>query len=373
MQANPFTQFKRLLAGSGYFQYYLAFGNGNLRQEEWADHAKHLPPALEPLARLFLLGQALDAQAVAGLIGEEIFQALADAGILRSEDGKCRSEYLLACFNSIPFFCNFNAHLKPPAVYFGPDSVALGTFHIPHKDGVGLDLCAGSGVQAMNMARHGLAQITAVEINPVAARVAELNLRLNGLQEQIRLFNLSVEDFAAQDPERYDCVLFNPPFVPVPNTMNFPLVGGGGEDGLRIVKQILAAYLPRLNPGGSMEFLGFGLGRDGDPFFVEEFRKIMRDNPPCRGTVLLTGRIKLAPGNQGYDMMIFRSALNTQLHLDYTYQAFAQHFANLGANELYFYSARLENAAPQGDMLNVLNLAREIYQMDITRDQTWMR
>jgi HemK-related putative methylase len=72
-----------------------------------------------------------------------------------------------------------------------------------------LDMGTGSGIGAVFAARRGY-RVTAVDVNPHAVRCARLNAALNGLEERIevRLGDL----FAAVEGERFDLVLFNPPF-----------------------------------------------------------------------------------------------------------------------------------------------------------------
>lgn len=73
-----------------------------------------------------------------------------------------------------------------------------------------LDLGTGSGVGALFAARH-THRVVAVDINPAAVRCARANAVLNGLDERIdvRLGDL----FAPVTGERFDLVLFNPPFL----------------------------------------------------------------------------------------------------------------------------------------------------------------
>jgi HemK-related putative methylase len=73
-----------------------------------------------------------------------------------------------------------------------------------------LDMGTGSGVCAVFAARHAR-RVVAVDINAAAVRCAEINARLNHLEHKIdaRLGDL----FAPVGAERFDLVLFNPPFI----------------------------------------------------------------------------------------------------------------------------------------------------------------
>jgi HemK-related putative methylase len=70
-----------------------------------------------------------------------------------------------------------------------------------------LDLGSGSGACGIAAACHGC-QVTAVDINPSAVRCTRINALINEVQLDIRqgdLFNPVVD-------ERFDAVLFNPPY-----------------------------------------------------------------------------------------------------------------------------------------------------------------
>jgi len=73
-----------------------------------------------------------------------------------------------------------------------------------------LDLGTGSGVCALFAARHAR-RVVAVDINPAAVRCAGINARLNHLEHKIELRHGDL--FAPVSEERFDWVLFNPPFL----------------------------------------------------------------------------------------------------------------------------------------------------------------
>jgi HemK-related putative methylase len=72
-----------------------------------------------------------------------------------------------------------------------------------------LDMGTGSGVGAIFAARRG-AQVTAVDINPDAVRCARINALLNDLSDKIVV--LEGDLFAPVTGQRFDMILFNPPF-----------------------------------------------------------------------------------------------------------------------------------------------------------------
>jgi release factor glutamine methyltransferase len=72
-----------------------------------------------------------------------------------------------------------------------------------------LDLGTGSGVGAFFAARRG-ASVVAVDINPEAVRCARINALLNHLDERIEVRQGDL--FVPVHGQRFDLVLFNPPF-----------------------------------------------------------------------------------------------------------------------------------------------------------------
>ncbi|HKI02451.1 MAG TPA: HemK2/MTQ2 family protein methyltransferase [Thermoanaerobaculia bacterium] len=72
-----------------------------------------------------------------------------------------------------------------------------------------LDVGTGSGAGAVFAARRGF-RVTAVDLNPEAVRCVRVNALLNGLED--RIDGRQGDLFAPVAGERFDLVLFNPPF-----------------------------------------------------------------------------------------------------------------------------------------------------------------
>jgi methylase of polypeptide subunit release factors len=364
---------RKLLNTTGYMHYYMAFGNGNRRQDDWHEHASKLDETLRQLVGLLLLNEKSSKTAANALLGTGVYQDLCKAHILVEEGEHVSTNgHILVAYNSILFFCQYNLHFEPPAVYFGPDSTATGDFHIPTEGGgTALDLCSGGAIQAMNIATR-YDHVYAVEINPKAVSTAEYNIALNALQDKIKVINASVQDFAAQDNNEFDFIVFNPPSVPIPPELKFPLPGAGGGDGLKLVKDILKLYLPKLKTGGAIEFLGFGLGSNGDARFTRDFDTILTENQ-ASGHILLTGKINLKQCNWFYDAIVLRGALNsTDTRVDLSYKIFSDHFSRLDVNELYFFTMRMEKGKSKKEQpVTVIDLAKNIALGSIILSQPW--
>lgn len=72
-----------------------------------------------------------------------------------------------------------------------------------------LDMGTGSGIAAIVAARLGY-RVIGVDLNPEAVRCARINVLLNNLEDRVEIRHGDL--FAPVAGERFDLVLFNPPF-----------------------------------------------------------------------------------------------------------------------------------------------------------------
>jgi carbamoyltransferase len=108
-----------------------------------------------------------------------------------------------------------------------------------------LDLCTGSGIQAVQLAGSA-ERVVAVDINPRAAAVAQFNARLNGLENlDVRVGDL----YAPLRGEGFDVIIANPPFVASPYA-NAPSYHSGGTRGDRVLRRIINGLTSHLSEGG---------------------------------------------------------------------------------------------------------------------------
>lgn len=122
-----------------------------------------------------------------------------------------------------------------------------------------LDLCTGSGVLAISLAKElPAARVVATEISEPAVAIARRNAERNGVADRvdIRLGDLS-EPVAG---ERFDLVVSNPPYIAsavIPTlsaeVKREPLLAlDGGPDGMTFYDRICAAARIHLEPGGAL-------------------------------------------------------------------------------------------------------------------------
>lgn len=120
-----------------------------------------------------------------------------------------------------------------------------------------LDLCTGSGCLAIVMAHvFPNAHVVAADLSPDALDVARRNVSDYGLEEQIELVRSDVFNGLAE--RHFDLIISNPPYVTAQAMDSLPaeylheprMALASGEDGLDVVRQIIAHARQHLNPGG---------------------------------------------------------------------------------------------------------------------------
>lgn len=108
--------------------------------------------------------------------------------------------------------------------------------------GSALDVGTGSGIGAIFAARRGF-QTIGVDLNPEAVRCARLNVLLNRLEERVSI--RAGDLFAPVVGERFDLVLFNPPFYRGVPRHNFDQAWRATDVFERFVAGLPAALAPR--------------------------------------------------------------------------------------------------------------------------------
>lgn len=119
-----------------------------------------------------------------------------------------------------------------------------------------LDMGCGTGIVGLHCAKAG-AQVTSVDINPLAVECARENASKNGLDIEVVLSDLFLDlegDF--------DVIAFNPPYVPDVIEGDIQRSWAGGEDGVRVLERFLQEAPTHLNRHGRIYVLLSSMMRD---------------------------------------------------------------------------------------------------------------
>ena len=118
-----------------------------------------------------------------------------------------------------PFhFSNFSVQ-QPEGVFpVGSDALLLGRWANIDAGPRILDVGAGTGVVSLLLAeraaaRYGQAfEVTGVELNETAARIASRNFEASPWRDNLRLAHEDIRDYASRRAEAFDLIASNPPF-----------------------------------------------------------------------------------------------------------------------------------------------------------------
>lgn len=270
----------------------LSFGHGTDNAYDEAAylilHALHLPPdRLDPFLDARLTRQ--ERLAVANIIEQRVVRRV-PAAYLTHE----------AWLGDFRFYVD--ERVIVPRSYFA-ELLAVGlapwVTH-PERAHDALDLCTGSGCLAILMA-HAFpnAAIDAADISPDALAVARRNVDSYQLGDRIRLVQSDL--LANLDGRRYDLIICNPPYVTASAMAALPteyrrepaMALGAGDDGLDVVRRLLATAAAHLTPEGLL-LVEVGHNRHlADAAFPElSFNWI--DTPSGEGKVFLISCADLA-------------------------------------------------------------------------------
>ncbi len=211
---------------------------------------------LGDLVRFLLLRVVMEEERLRKLFGEKCFDALVRLGVLVSRGQDWASRLQLYSVDGLYVatdhrFMIFSEDrlVESPVMYIGLDSMGL-VHAAPRYPGEKvLDLCSGSGVQALVASRY--AQDTVgIDLNPRAIRFARFNAQLNGIRNA-RFVEGDL--YSAVPGQAFDVILANPPFVPSPEEgLKFR---DGGAQGENVLSRIVAGAASHLKPDGKLHIV----------------------------------------------------------------------------------------------------------------------
>lgn len=274
--------------------------------EEVARRFPALDDTLATAIRVFTFGEPAKPGALESGLGRELVEAALLCGLLRYDERhdhfdtggftlvtRLGQHFVVSANPYYPSFAPSNA-----AVYMGPDSYTLANaLHARSAtlpaSGEALDLCCGSGIAGQSALTHRADLTwTGIDLSADAVAAAGFNATLNGVADRYRPRQGDL--FAPVRGRRFDLVVANPPFIPVPDGLDFPVYGAGGEDG-RLVLAPLLEHLPEhLNDGGRAVIYGEGIGRDGRLLLEDDVEALQNGGWDVTVTVIAEAPIESA-------------------------------------------------------------------------------
>jgi methylase of polypeptide subunit release factors len=259
---------------------------------------------------------------LAARVPGEILLTVEELGLVNRIGDRIEPSYRLVSHLGLWLFCE---NVSPSAMfYYGNDSAELSRV-LEGAEGAVLDLCSGVGTQALVCARTAT-RVTAVEIEPLAAKLFWVNAAMNGLSDKVELLNGDLLDPVAG--RKFDVISCNPPFMPVAPGVRYPRFADGGGDGLEVVRRLAAGLPEALAPGGRCEVIGAVLGNGAGPDLAA-FHKMATDS-----RLAITIDCRTCEELEGKTM---RQLVGTALNggSEDVEEAFRSHFASLQATHLY--------------------------------------
>lgn len=140
-----------------------------------------------------------------------------------------------------------------PLVYEPAEDSALLAKNLEVKKGDEvLDIGTGTGIQAIVAARKG-GHVLAVDINTKALRLAENNASANGAGNIV--FRKSDLFSNIGEKEKFDLIVFNPPYVPSKEGDMHARSWAGGKGGREVMVQFIRRAHAHLKEGGRIQLL----------------------------------------------------------------------------------------------------------------------
>ena len=145
-----------------------------------------------------------------------------------------------------------------------------------------LDLCSGSGVLGIS-ATPCSSEVTGVDINSKAVSYACDTAILNGVQGKCNF--LLGDLYQPVKGLKFDLIICNPPFVPLPFDYRMFLSADGGPDGMDVVRRVIGEAADHLVNRGRMLLITMSLGNESEPLVYSYLRKAFK---PMRSSIVST-------------------------------------------------------------------------------------
>lgn len=232
------------------------------------------------IVSFFLLGNSSNAGKLEAAIGKNNLSFLLESGyaIQRGVEIEPNNYVLLPIMGKLfvvnPPYRRMKSDKKIPILYVGSDSLKLISYVNKRHDLKVMDLCSGAGILGLSLIDF-CSSVDFVELREDVINALYFNLYINDVEmDKVNVIQSDLFDNIKDN--RYDYILNNPPFVPVPDGEFLPDCGAGGEDGLLLVRRILEKADQYLNPNGRLYMVLESIGNFEKPVVIEEFERYFR-------------------------------------------------------------------------------------------------
>lgn len=239
---------------------------------------KKLADEKQKLMSFLLLGEPITKTILDKYLSNRCLLYLYEEGIMNCDETDYWFNNFVITSHQNCFFLVSTPYYYPtcqntvPSPYIGIDTYWLTNTIINYVHGTVLDLCTGSGIQAI-ISAQSCEKVYAVDLDEKALTIARFNSYLNGVQNKITFFLGNLYEPIPADI-KFDFILSNPPFIPMPERIDdYPISGAGGDDGLKIVRQIYNGYLKYLKKNGQGLMIGQAIGNKEKIFMCDEMQE----------------------------------------------------------------------------------------------------
>ncbi|MEV7098323.1 methyltransferase domain-containing protein [Amycolatopsis sp. NPDC051045] len=209
-----------------------------------------LAPGQRTLFRMFRLGETVDDTAFHQAFPAEVAAALLAGELVENGPRGWRSADLLVVpaqrmllITGIP--AGYPTAVRAPKAVFDLSTSFVAAALPASLAGCRvLDVCSGTGIQALLCAARGAREVLGLELNESAVTIARANAVLNGLADRVR-FRRSDLLTALEPGERFDFVVANLPYAPALDPVRRPSTVA--EIGNHLLWPLLADLPPHLS------------------------------------------------------------------------------------------------------------------------------
>lgn len=285
------------------------------------------------LIRLFYLGESVNPDCIDDRV-QNLTSGLVNMGFLERES---KTRFLTSNYLIMPYYGKymiidyFPEKKRQFDIYLGDDSFDLVHYCSDLYGNKALDLCTGSGIQALFLTDR-FNEVTGCDINSRVARLFDYNRKINNI-ENLRFINSNLFEVIEGS---FDAIVMNPPFVALPEDIGlYPLAGYGGPLGTDTIEKAVKSLPEYLNTDGTFKSYFTLCDRESDLLLVPFLEEFFRDRDDFSITLTLASRFHKENFARGYsralsiiynkdEEALYKKIINhyDQFRMDFVYTAF---------------------------------------------------